>query len=327
LNLLTIKWLARKYFYYILTDKIYLMSASGIFLDYKGTVDLQVIELLLKKLKKTKEFVNLNKPTARRSYALFVECLENIYNHSGAGSNDDERMQSHISIRKENGKIVILAGNRVSNEAKDKLAKRLDQINQSDEAALRTLYQNKINSDTKQDEKGAGLGLVFMALKSGNKINYNFTHINNDLSYFEIEIFLNRYIMRKLIIDQTSFSPKVILDPEKKIYLISGESRPPDVREFYDQILSWLDDFSRLLIKSDDKKDPVIFNFNFEYFNSSSGKLILDICKVLAGLRHKGFNITVKWHFEKGDVDMLEVGNEMSKIVRFPFEYIETDAK
>jgi len=73
------------------------------------------------------------------------------------------------------------------------------------------------------------------------------------------------------------------------------------------------------LINSDDKEDPVIFNFSFEYFNSASGKFILDICKVLARLRSKGINIIVNWHFEKDDADMLEVGKEMSRIVKFPF--------
>ncbi|MDP3003521.1 MAG: SiaB family protein kinase [Bacteroidales bacterium] len=301
------------------------MSRSGIILEYRGPINFSIIESLLKKLKKTKEFADFNKTTGKRLYAIFVECLENISKHSAIKSSNDKRMQPYVSIRKENDKIIIMAGNPVTIDAKDKLVRRLDQINQSDEVALKTLYENKINSDSKQGENGAGLGFIFMALKSG-KINYNFTCINNDFSYFEIEISLNKYIMRKLIIDQTSCSPKVILDPEKKIYHISGESRPPDVREFYDQILSWLDDFSLYLIKSDEKKDPVTFNFNFEYFNSSSGKFILDICKVLAGLRLKGVNITVNWHFEKDDIDMLEVGKEMSRIVKFPFEYIETKA-
>ena len=116
-------------------------------------------------------------------------------------------------------------------------------------------------------------------------------------------------------------------DPDNNVYLITGESRPPDVREFYDQILSWLQDFSLYIIGPDSKKDPVIFNFNFEYFNSSSGKLILDICKLLAGLRLKGINIIVKWYHEKEDGDMLEVGKEMSRIVKFPFEYIASDLK
>jgi hypothetical protein len=131
--------------------------------------------------------------------------------------------------------------------------------------------------------------------------------------------------MKKLIIDQTSYSPKVILDPENKVYEISGESRPPDVREFYDQILNWMDDFSLQLLKADAKTEPVIFTFNFGYFNSSSGKLILDICKVLARLRARGMNVKVNWHFEKDDVDMLAVGQEISRIVKFDFDFTETE--
>jgi hypothetical protein len=39
----------------------------------------------------------------------------------------------------------------------------------------------------------------------------------------------------------------------------------------------------------------------------------------------KGFNIVIKWYFEKEDIDMLETGKEMSHIVKFPFEYVEAD--
>jgi hypothetical protein len=133
--------------------------------------------------------------------------------------------------------------------------------------------------------------------------------------------------MKTLIIEQTSNSPKVILDPEKKIYEISGESRPPDVREFYDQIITWLDDFSLHIVKADDKNEPVEFSFNLGYFNSSSGKMILDICKILARLQSRGMKVVINWHYEKDDVDMMEVGQEISRIVKFPFRYTETDQK
>lgn len=133
--------------------------------------------------------------------------------------------------------------------------------------------------------------------------------------------------MKKLIIEQTSNSPKVILDPEEKIYEISGESRPPDVREFYDQILNWMDDFSIQLMKTADKNEPIVFTFNFGYFNSSSGKMILDICKVLARLQARGINVAVNWHYEKEDADMMEVGQEISRIVKFPFGYTETEPR
>ncbi len=130
--------------------------------------------------------------------------------------------------------------------------------------------------------------------------------------------------MRKLIIDRTNNSPEVILDPEKKIFMISGESRPPDVWQFYNGIISWLDDFSSSVVDSDVIDDKMEFNFNLEYFNSSSAKSILDICKILSGLRSRGVDLKVNWHYEKNDSDMLEVGKEMSNIVKFPFSYVES---
>jgi hypothetical protein len=301
------------------------MSDSGIFLDYRGPMDFAIIDLLLKKLKKTTEYTSLNKTTGKRVYSMVVECLENICKYAELKLSDNPATYCHISVRKENDKIIIKAGNPVTEGAKDKIVDRLDHINKSDETTLNVLYENKIVSDLKIDNKRIGLGFIYMALKSGNKIVYNFSPLAYGLLYFEIQITLNKFIMRKLIIEKTSYSPRVILDPDNKVYLIAGESRPPDVREFYDQILSWLKEFSLYLVSPDYNKDPVIFNLNFEYFNSSSGKLILDICKVLAGLRLKGINVTIKWYYEKEDGDMLEVGQEMSRIVKFPFEYMESE--
>jgi hypothetical protein len=133
--------------------------------------------------------------------------------------------------------------------------------------------------------------------------------------------------MRKLIIDQTSYSPRVILDPENKVYEISGESRPPDVREFYDPILTWIDDFSLEQIKSERKSELFNFCFDFGYFNSSSGKLILDICKILARLHGRGMNVKVNWHYETGDLDMYEVGQEISRIVKLQFDFTEIEQR
>jgi len=119
-------------------------------------------------------------------------------------------------------------------------------------------------------------------------------------------------------------SPEVILDPENRVFKISGESRPPDVWQFYNNIIVWLDDYSTSLIESGGIDNAMEFNFDLEYFNSSSAKSILDICKILSGLRNRGIDFKVNWHYEKNDIDMLEVGKEMSSIVKFPFEFVES---
>jgi hypothetical protein len=301
------------------------MSKSEILLEYHGQVDLRVIEILLKKLRKSEEFASLNKTTHKRVYSIVVECLENICKNPVLISSAGPRMNSHISVTLNNDKIYIVAGNAITEETKESLARKIDKVNNLDEAALKDLFEHKINSDSIEGENGAGLGFISMALKSGNKISYRFEPLAKGFLFFEIKISLNKHNMRKLVIEKTSSSPQVIFDPEKKIYMISGESRPPDVRAFYDQILSWLQEFSLFLVSSGHNEEPVVFKFDFEYFNSSSGKLILDICKVLAGLRLKGFNIIVRWVHEKEDGDMLEAGKEISKIVKFPFEYVESE--
>ena len=99
------------------------MSKSGIFLDYRGPLDFAVIDSILGKLKKTSEYKQLNKTTAKRVYALVVECLENICQHSELRLTKNPEMQSHITVSKVNGKIVINSGNTVTESERDQLSK------------------------------------------------------------------------------------------------------------------------------------------------------------------------------------------------------------
>jgi hypothetical protein len=303
------------------------MSQSGLILEYRGPVDFDVTESLLSKLKKAKGFTDLDKTTARRVYALVVECLENISKHTAIQICDNKNCEPHISVCRENDKVIISSENRVNNCQADKVAVMLDHLNRMDQVSLKIKYEHKINRETLPEENGAGLGFIIMRMKSGNKIDYGFTNVGNDLSYFKMKISINRYTMRKLIIEQTSNSPKVILDPDENHFEISGESRPPDVIAFYSEILNWFDDYSSYLGRLKDDIKPVVFNFDFEYYNSSSAKFLLDFCKKVSALQLKGQDITVKWRYEENDIDMLEAGREMSKISKMPFEYVQKDIK
>jgi hypothetical protein len=128
--------------------------------------------------------------------------------------------------------------------------------------------------------------------------------------------------MRNLIIEATSTSPNVNFNTETKKFVISGESRPENVREFYDPILAYLDEYLVELI-SKNIQEPLTFEFKLEYFNSSSAKYILNTLKKLSEFIGKGFKLIINWHYEEGDDDMKEVGEEMSGMLKIPFNYIE----
>ena len=128
--------------------------------------------------------------------------------------------------------------------------------------------------------------------------------------------------MNALKITSTEISPEIIFDPDKNIFDMSGESRPENVRKFYEPVLTWLDDFGRFA-QSVNREQIATFNFRFEYFNSSSAKFIMDILKKLEDFYSKGVKLQVKWFYDEGDEDMQETGEEFSKIIDVPFEYIE----
>ncbi len=125
--------------------------------------------------------------------------------------------------------------------------------------------------------------------------------------------------MEKLIIESTLNSPRVVLDPAEQKFEFSGESRPENVRNFYLPILEWLEQFAT------SPSGPFTFTFNFEYFNSTSAKYILDIFKVLHTIHDSGNEVGVKWHYEADDEDMYEVGMEMSRMSGIDFEYVKED--
>ena len=129
--------------------------------------------------------------------------------------------------------------------------------------------------------------------------------------------------MEKVFIKATTNTPKVVLDPDKMIFEISGESRPQNASKFYIPILQWLDELGNIITKQKDDTALFEFNFRFEYFNSLSAKYILDICKKLSRHSSGGKNISVKWHYEEDDDDMHEVGQEMSRISKLVFEFVE----
>ena len=133
--------------------------------------------------------------------------------------------------------------------------------------------------------------------------------------------------MEKLIIEPTLNSPRIVLDPADNHFEFSGESRPENVRNFYMPILEWLEQFAETISgKGPAGSDGTLeFRFNFEYFNSTSAKYILDIFKVIHSIHSGGNKVKVKWHYEEDDEDMYEVGIEMSRMSGLAFDYVEVE--
>lgn len=132
--------------------------------------------------------------------------------------------------------------------------------------------------------------------------------------------------MKGLNIQAKEKSPKVIFDPEKKIFEMEGNSRPENVREFYYPIIDTLRKYfenvsDKQNLESFNEK-PFNFTFKLDYFNSASAKFISDILVIIKDFTDVKLKIKVNWYFEDGDDDMKEVGEDFSEMISLPFNFI-----
>lgn len=131
--------------------------------------------------------------------------------------------------------------------------------------------------------------------------------------------------MEPIILEATEFSPKVVLDPANMKLEISGESRPENAGKFYGPIVKWLEQYKSVLYFNKEKfgsAPKIIFEFKFDYLNSISAKYILDILKQLEIFHSEGYELLVKWYYDKRDEDMKGTGEEFAELVQVPFEFI-----
>lgn len=121
--------------------------------------------------------------------------------------------------------------------------------------------------------------------------------------------------MKNLLINSTQLTPKVTFDKEKNIFEISGESTPESAAEFYNPIIQWLKDYESILYFAKTEYGKVKnlkMTVKFDYFNSTSAKFILDIFLVLQKFKNEGYDTEIDWHYDSGDIDMKEAGEEFA---------------
>lgn len=121
--------------------------------------------------------------------------------------------------------------------------------------------------------------------------------------------------MEKLFIEDREDSPSVLFDKIIGLIEIKGKSLPEDAIVFYKP----LEDAVRQYINAPLQKTT--FNFRLEYLNSSSAKKILEIITLLETLPAKGYVVTLNWYYKEEDDDMLEEGQEFSRMTNLHINF------
>lgn len=164
------------------------MAANNIILIYEGEFSQEITKSMLNMAELNLSMVEVENTVRRKVFNIMVECLQNIVKHT-----EEVREQTdmkHIAIfmiGKENNDYVIKSGNAIRKEKVKHLKEKLDQINSLDSEGLKELYKEMIRSVPFNQDKGAGLGLIDIARKSGKKLEYAFDYIDDEFAFFALQ--------------------------------------------------------------------------------------------------------------------------------------------
>ena len=122
--------------------------------------------------------------------------------------------------------------------------------------------------------------------------------------------------METLVIIESNLTPSISFDAEQGILDLKGRSIPENSLEFYQPVYEWLDAYV------ENPNSKTVVNVQFDYFNTSSSKCILDILKRIDKIEAKGHDVLIKWYYDESDEDMMEAGEDYGDLLDAPFELL-----
>ena len=160
--------------------------------SYEGEITQDVLTATLSDIEAQLEEAEDFKKS-RKVYNILVEALQNLYHHTDAQAkeelnNGDTKKTASFYLGMKNGEYNILAANYLVRDNIPPLRSKLDKINNLDKDGLRALYKEVLNNGQYSVHGGGGLGMIDIARKSGNKLDYTFSDVNDDYGLFILKI-------------------------------------------------------------------------------------------------------------------------------------------
>ncbi len=167
-----------------ITDLSNLKQRDDLEYIFRGDFSPAIVSSILDLAKATLEEAKDTYKIKSKIFYIMGESLQNIARHQNESFKSAPDKYSLFAIHKKNLKYYITTGNIIDIKEIDALKEKIEKINKLAHEDLRN-YSRSTRSQGEFSEKGgAGLGLIEMAKRSGNKLEYDFSNIDNDYSYF-----------------------------------------------------------------------------------------------------------------------------------------------
>lgn len=160
-----------------------LKNGNDVLLAYDGVLNVDTISRLESEVENKVSALQIPKGPLKKIFFISVEALQNMLIHGG--KDEHGHQHNYFIVSKNHTKIEIITANLVANDNINKLKNDVERLNSfGDPAELKSYYMEHLEKNEISDKGGAGLGFITIAMKSGNKLGYEFAKINDKTSLF-----------------------------------------------------------------------------------------------------------------------------------------------
>lgn len=126
----------------------------------------------------------------RKVSFLLVECFQNIIKHGESVSEIKAQLTDEglFHFKNSGNGFIINSINLVRADEVDELVGTVEHINSLDKESLKEMYKKQLQESELSEKGGAGLGLIEIARKSGQKLEYEIEKIDENISFFHQQI-------------------------------------------------------------------------------------------------------------------------------------------
>jgi hypothetical protein len=170
-------------------------NQHGIIFTFNGFITEGILFALGDALKKKMALDETNASTMKRVFSVFVEQAQNIIRYSAEtipdGNEEGDRLSSGlITVGTEGGKFFVACGNVLRREDAPILRARLEKIQQLDPAGIKAYYLEKIKEPDESSSKGASLGLIEIARRASEPIQFDFMDLDDMTTFYCMKAFI-----------------------------------------------------------------------------------------------------------------------------------------
>ena len=177
------------------------MRTNQFILAFKGKLSNELMVNMGEILKHQLQAESGLEKTSRKVVAILIKLSQNIYRYSSEKSEflDKDIGSGIILIQDGEEHVTVISGNLVHNQDAPSLIKSCEKINSFDSKKLKQYYREVIKLPRKEGQIGAGVGLIDVARKSGNPLEFNLTSIDEQVSFFMLAVKVDKKVAKKEI--------------------------------------------------------------------------------------------------------------------------------